>query len=563
MRFIKKLLSSEELWVVFVIVFSVGITLNLFFSEVISVRKLSPDRFATFEHNFLPDFNAYLSKMTQGGKGQVLVHERFTSEPHEPSLLQIFYLILGKITIGIMGLRADFAYHFSRFVLAVIRLFAAYYFILAIMPGREKKLLRFLAFFLFAFSGNFPLKITNPAEFGVPLFGAKYRMVFDQWSNLDPLIRLSYLPHWMAGQSAIMIGLAMMVKQGESLKKAIGIGLIGMVGGFILPSVPLIMIPVWWIAAIFKRENLKSVVAGSIIMAIPLVYIKWVTGFLPWSALAASDAGVTMKFPWESYIKALGTTGILGIIGGLFVLIMGIVKRREKAPQVLTALLWVGVTFFSIWVFDTFLHYDQRRFVQVGVELPLSILTVFLLDIVVGAFLKIIRLNKLKGAVLLMTTVLLLIPSFIVWYISYQSRLVFVRERINAAYPLVSVTPYVVYQPKDWMEGVFWLSKNTTADDVVFCDYVAGNYIAAYAGSRVYVGHGGQTVNYLSKLRKVKDFYSGNMSEDDAKLFLMKSYAKYIFAGPQEMDYGGGFLKYKFIRVVYKGKTTIIFRIDK
>ena len=555
---ILKLIKSEEMWVIFIIVFSVGITVNLFFNEIAQGAKLGPDKFQTFEHNFLPDFNAYLSKMTQGGKGEWVVHERFTAEPHEGSLLQIFYLILGKITIGLMGLRPDFAYHLSRFVLAALRICAAYYFILAVIPGKGKKVLRILSLALFVFSGNFPLKITNPAEFGIFIGADKYRMFFDTWSNLDPLIRLSYLPHWLAAQGILMICLGFLVKlarQANPLKLSVVIGILGALGGFILPSASIIIVPVWFLFILFFKRNLKmfsGFLVGSLIIGIPLLYISWVMQFYPWKALSLSDQGAMLKFPWVSYITALGATGIIGAIGALVfsgASLINFFRKKEVNFGTAIVVLWAGVVFLSIWFFDTFLHYDQRRFIQVGVELPLAIMTVYLL-------------KNIKNYLLIIIFGVLLIPSVFVWYISYQSRVTFIRDRINASYPFVSYTPYVVYQPRDWMEAIFWLSKNTTVDDVVFTDYVAGNYIAAYGGNRVYVGHGGQTVDYLNKLALVRAFYTGEMTNDEAKLFLMKNYAKYVFAGPQEMEYGGGFIKYTFLKPVIKGTTTTIYRIE-
>lgn len=543
MKKILKLFTREELWVVFLILFSVGITVSLFFNEVSMGKNILPDRFQTFEHNFLPDFNAYLSKMTQGGKGEWLVYERMTNEPHEPSFLQIFYLLIGKIGVG--GIRVDIVYHFWRFFWAVVRLLAAYYFILAVWPEKNKKILRILAFILFIFAGNFPFKIINPIEYGVQIGEDKYRLIFEVWTNLDPLIRLSYLPHWMAGQTVLMICLGLLIKGRYGI-----VGILGMIGGFILPSVPLIIIPVWFLVTIIYRKNILGFLVGAILMAAPLIYIKWVTGFAPWSALAQSDRSVFMIFPWEGYFKALGVL-MIGVIGIIGVVING--GRGNRAPTgIIITALWAFVAFGMMWVFDRFLHYDQRRFIQVGVELPLAVLTVYLIEKTIG------KIGKIWGIGVIGV---ILIPSIFVWYISYVSRVDFVRDRMGATRP-VSATPYVVYPLKDWMEGVFWLSENTTVNDVVFSDYVAGNYIAAYAGNRVYAGHGGQTVDYLNKLGRVKDFYSGKMKEKEALLFLNGVYAKYVFVGPQEVEYGGT-LKYSFLEPVYTGATTKIYKIGR
>src|SRR3990167_3720061 len=50
------------------------------------------------EHNYYwPDYNLYLSKIRQGLEGRFTAIERYTSEPHKGSLIQIFYVVCGQI----------------------------------------------------------------------------------------------------------------------------------------------------------------------------------------------------------------------------------------------------------------------------------------------------------------------------------------------------------------------------------------------------------------------------------------------------------------------------------
>ena len=51
----------------------------------------------TFElvHNFYTDFNFYLSRIRQGLEGNLTVHEKYTSEPHNGSFIHILYLAMG------------------------------------------------------------------------------------------------------------------------------------------------------------------------------------------------------------------------------------------------------------------------------------------------------------------------------------------------------------------------------------------------------------------------------------------------------------------------------------
>lgn len=566
-----KVLKSELLWVFLVIVLSFGISLNLFRNEILQGKNIPADKFQTFEHNFLPDFNVYLSKMTEGAKGEVLVYERMTSDPHEPSLLQIFYLVIGKIGIGIMGLRADIAYNFWRFVLSLVWTFTGYIFIRTIFSGEEKKIFRILAFALFVFSGSFPFKVVNPNEFGVLIFGQKYRIMMENWSYMDPLQRITFIPHWEAGHILMALQLILLLRwrlfEGVGTKIRIGlIGIIGLISGLILPPTQIVIYVLWgmFIMTLLVTGHLKKAFRSFIYLSIfgivsglSLLYIKWVTGFYPWKSLTIADASpYILHFPWKEYFQGLGVTGYLGIIG--IVCFIGLILKRgylNKNWSLLVPIFWVLGAFLLIFAYDNLLHFDQRRFVQVGAELPLAIMTVYFINLITNIF------RKLKNYLLIIISLIILIPSVFVWYISYVSRETFVRDRLYASMPLISYTPFVVYEPRDWMEGVFWLEKNSSANDVVFCDYVCGNFVAAYAGNRVYAGHGAQTPDFGLRVGLIKDFFSGNMKERQAELFLNKNYVKYVFTGPQEMEYGGGFLKYKFLTSVYKGPTTTIYKI--
>src|SRR3990170_5611569 len=74
------------------------------------------------EHNYYwPDFNLYLSKVRQGYENRWLAVEKYTSEPHRGSLIQIFYLYMGKIGMS-LGLQPNIAYQLGRIILSPLLL---------------------------------------------------------------------------------------------------------------------------------------------------------------------------------------------------------------------------------------------------------------------------------------------------------------------------------------------------------------------------------------------------------------------------------------------------------
>ena len=86
--------------------------------EIAISGRLQPNREFELIHNFPTDFNFYLSRIRQGIEGNVVVHEQYTSEPHQGSFIHIFYLFLGWLGawVRVPWHRAADVYHVSRIV---------------------------------------------------------------------------------------------------------------------------------------------------------------------------------------------------------------------------------------------------------------------------------------------------------------------------------------------------------------------------------------------------------------------------------------------------------------
>ena len=104
------------------------------FYEISLAPKLKiKNRDFILEHNYYwPDFNLYLSKIRQGYEGRFLAVEKYTSEPHRGSLIQIFYLYLGKFG-HLLNIEPNYVYQLGRIILSpllliVTLLLVLYYF---------------------------------------------------------------------------------------------------------------------------------------------------------------------------------------------------------------------------------------------------------------------------------------------------------------------------------------------------------------------------------------------------------------------------------------------------
>src|SRR3989338_4822645 len=74
------------------------------------------------EHNYYwPDFNLYLSKIRQGYEGKFTAVEKYTSEKHQGSLIQEFYVVLGQLG-RLLKLDPNLAYQLGRLILSPLLL---------------------------------------------------------------------------------------------------------------------------------------------------------------------------------------------------------------------------------------------------------------------------------------------------------------------------------------------------------------------------------------------------------------------------------------------------------
>jgi len=89
----------------------------------------------------------------------------------------------------------------------------------------------------------------------------------------------------------------------------------------------------------------------------------------------------------------------------------------------------------------------------------------------------------------------------------------------------------------------------------------AGNYIPAYAGNFVYLGHQSETPHFAEKRTLVDKFFSGQMTDAEAKEFLRQARVNYIFFGPQEKELGQ-FKPFIFLTSVYQSGYLTIYKVE-
>lgn len=124
------------------------------------------------------------------------------------------------------------------------------------------------------------------------------------------------------------------------------------------------------------------------------------------------------------------------------------------------------------------------------------------------------------------------------------------------------------YITKEESEAIYFLNQNSPKGSGILSSYILGNYIPTQTHNRVYFGHFYQTPNSKEKTENIKNFYSNNLSVEEAKSILRKNNISYIIWGPDEKEITSETpditeLKYSFLETAYKNPKVIIFSFEE
>lgn len=563
--------------------------------EISQKKKIDSRREFILEHNFYwPDFNLYLSKIRQGWEGNFVAIERYTSEPHTGSLIQIFYVLLGSVG-RILALDPNGSYQLGRIILSPLLAIIIILYSKRFFPSFFWQILSILIIFS---SGSFPnIAVTPEGQISISRF-------MEWWSNIDSVQRISFLPHILLGQvgSFFLLYILAVKKTPLSTAKLLLLGFIGNVVGITFPPSLItlngVLLILFLLTVLSRKKTLKH--AGDTSEGIPwrgslsrltqfasdlnrergirewqgprlkfifltfpsLFYIFFITKIPPWSALIEFHRTHPMMIPFDQYILGTGPIFFLGILGA-FVAIFS--KEKKYYPII----LFVLVTFLFASVFSMIKEQSPLRFTQTGLFIPLGILATYFFSklwmVLKSSDLIERNIREVFLAIFIILFSLFLITNLFMMTVSMKWQTTFITQRIYATIPLVPYPPQTMYPLKTWMDGIRWLWTNTKRDDVVLAEITAGNFIPAYAGNTVYFGQS-NTVDYDRKASEVDAFFRGAMTANQAELFLKNGPVRYVFFAVQEKEKSNGKSLdsfYPFLKPVFSNPDVTIYTFPK
>ncbi len=539
--------------------------------EVSQSGKIQSNRTFELIHNYYTDYNFYLSRIRQGIEGRITAIEKYTSEPHKGSFIQVFYLFLGWTgkLVHIPPNQAGYPYHTARIVLGGTLIFFISYIAKKLFSSLFWQV---IAFFLIMTASSWPTSVSSQAFYRIQPF-------MSWWTVMDPLARIAFIPHILTAQIFVLVLLfflsdrSVMVRPGNWFF----FGVLGLLLGFIFP--PALMLVYAGLASSFvlhglfgarmKKDTALEQYALALLVfflvSVPsLVYFQIMLSFSPWKRLMDFYIVRPPMFPFIEYIKAVGPVLPMGMLGAILVFI-----KREK--QMIAAVSWTIAWVILLFVFSFIKQTSPLRATELAPHIPLGILSAYfcysLYSYSIAYYQKSKRFSSSRNLLRMFSLALpigIIIMGFFLMYNSFLAQRNFIDQKVRAAYPLISSNNTIMYPVKDFMDAIYYLESKTTSESIVLSELTAGNYIPAYSGNTVYAGQD-NTVNAEEKMIQAAHFFSGTMDEQHAKQWLVSERIQYIFYGPQEREDGGPTdlrSVYPFLDEWYKNTSVFIYSVN-
>ncbi|MBI3380311.1 hypothetical protein HY029_06175 [Candidatus Gottesmanbacteria bacterium] len=538
---------------IFLSIFFVFLSFYPTLYEIQQAKNLPNERFFELVHNYVFDYNFYLSRIKEGQEGRWLVIEKYYNKPHHGSFFQIFYLYLGKIG-GIFHQSNVVIYHVARVILGLILLLLISKLVMNLFPNWWSV----VSFLMIVTVGSWPILI----KLGD---GWRFASHWGGWSVIDSLQRITFIPHVVFGQIFLVFFIWKfgLNPQKEKITSWFWWWNLGLLAGIIFPPAIIIIYAIFVVLSLLEiignksNKEFKSLILPRVVFIIfslpALLYLQIMFKIEPWKALSLFDIQHRSILPYSEYALALGPMLPLGLVG----LFLALYKKEKKFYPFAA---WIIALGFLFLVFEHIPQQSPTRFTQMLINIPLGILATYLFH----------NLWQIRGRLTRLVrgiTVIMFIAVILLGFSVMLSELGWLTDQVRWKREgtwLYPVGAELVYPLKDFMNGVYFLKDNTRLEDIVLAYEAAGNYIPAYAGNFVYLGHA-NTPDEDGKLLVANKFFSGKMIQAEAKGFLERENIKYIYFGPQEKelsDLTDLSTVYKFITATYSNSRVIIYKLS-
>lgn len=490
------------------------------------------------------DTFTYFAWIKQSADGHLLLRDLFTSEPQPGEFFLPLWSVIGFLS-RLTGASVVLMFHIARLVAGLVLLIAARTIAQTVMKSRTR--VRY-TLWLYAMSGGLGwlvYALKNRTDlFGAASVGGSvdlnmpeaiaFRSVFAQVHFAIGVALLCY---------SIKLFFTALVE--NKMSRAFVAGLLGSLLALVHPYMIVVVVSVTVITALIrigpaKRGRNRFVFIARILAAfgvalIPgasyLLYLNRTNEVLrEW--LRVTD---TMSPAPQEYLLGFGLLSALAVVG--FALLW---SRRPVYGRLL--LIWAFVQAVLLYAPTSF----QRRLVE-GLQLPLAIaasVAVFwiakrLLNRRAASYRKI----YFAGVIAFCSITNI---GFIVGQLAAPGNAGAVDSRR--------------YVSVDLVEAFEWL-RHADPEAVLFSHYLTGNIAPAMTGSRVFLGHYGQTISADEKGAQVTEFYTGMMDDALARQLFARNSVRYVIYGPFERASYAAFVPPRWLKLARRFGEVDVFEV--
>lgn len=453
------------------------------------------------------DTNTYFSMIEEVKQGHWSFHNLFTSEEHPAAYVNVLWLGVGLLA-RLFSLTPFIAFHLARILLISVLVYIVMCLLYYVFGQQHKKVLLGLGtIFLVSGMGLFVDGfLHNPA--------ASLQHPVDLWvTEAIPFLSVMHSPHFIASIALLVLSFFWLLRAflEQRYLFAVFAGLSSAVlfstHPFYVPTIYVIS-AVWAVALLVTNyQKYKRVIVSWIIffgISAPILsYFLWLNNlnvvFREWSSANL----LSSPNPWM-YIIGFGWLIPFAVIG---------VVRTWGDVRFRLLFYWVIANIVLLYSPIAF----QRRLVE-GLQIPLGVFAV------VGVWWLLKRARARSWYAAMACSVFLVVFAPL-------GNLQMISQDIFLYSDPGSMFYYMYYPLQGDIDAMRWLKDNTDDTDIILSSKEIGNFIPAYTGRRVFIGHKPQTLFSDVKVKLVRDFYE-NPSEQ--KQFVSDWGITYVFYSAQD-----------------------------
>lgn len=435
------------------------------------------------------DGYSYFAKMQQGAAGAWSFNLPYSSQTNNDIYIFTLYTFFGHIS-RILGISIPFVYHFFR-ILFSISLFFSSQELLKIFFKTENIFFKG-AFISLLFGGGFGWIYFLSGDLPLDFWVAEAFIFLSSLSN----------PHFVLSLLIFTILLIIILRNYCRVWISILIFVLSAILVSISPFSAIIIGFVFLMNFIFVRNITKGSVSNLLAFSIP-------TGFIGAYQFLTIHADPILN-NWNTQ-NVTQTPSLLNIIFSFSPMLIGVIvllvlyRFKKIVIEKHVSLLIFWIIFALLMAYFPFNL--QRRFL-VGFYLPLAIVFWSLLELYFSQ-------NPVrKQKIIIYILIGLCIPS---------SLLIF-SGSLNA----ISQHDSIFYNKKNLIKSVEWLSSKAAEKSVILASEENGLRIPALANFKVVYGHPFESINAEETKENINEFWTNNLSEDQAWNMIDKYMVDYI-----------------------------------